>query len=604
MNDSKVCSSKEFDFTKLWITLLILFNLLLALGYWILKNREVAVFLVKHPIVILPYLIDSYGLFKILLAILIVIGFIPFIIAIPSSNKSKESRVVRGARIINNDKLKKIMTKTCVSEIDKQLKTSIRKRRKSKVVASVKEFLEKPDRIATAKKIYRRDKESYIRIGGIPMPRELENRGFFFFGDPGTGKSQSIKQALSVIKKRSDFRGIIFDRNGEMLKQFYNPSKDIIYNPFDRRSADWCHTYEKGVRPETIAEALIPPPLPGETPYFKYAARAVVGEIFRKANTNQQVYHMITKADEEVKSDLQGTLAARYVAEVKLAASVVSTAINYCKFYLYVNKPKNNKISFYNWAYHDDPRWIFVTLKENDAPVLKPLHSMLFELMLKGLLSNQNRRIKTAIIIDELGALNKLDSLKRLLNESRKFLGCPFLGTQTHAQIAEIYGDKETSILLQGTLVKLMLRCSDPETAEKMSTLIGKREILRYKTNYSETAATFRSPVSKTKTVVEDYNESFAVLPADVGNREDMEGYLKTKKFTAQVQVKYQEYPDLHPDFIDIQRSEDEEKSVDIDKKLEVNELVDIVRRSRLEVDELVNIVRRSRKKTLTRSHG
>ena len=133
---------------------------------------------------------------------------------------------------------------------------------------------------------------------------------------------------------------------------------------------------------------------------------------------------------------------------------------------------------------------------------------MLFELMLKGLLSNQNRKIKTAIIIDELGALNKLDSLKRLLNESRKFLGCPFLGTQTHAQIAEIYGDKETSILLQGTLVKLMLRCSDPETADKMAVLIGKREVLRYKTNQSKTAATFKSPASKTKTIVEDYSHS------------------------------------------------------------------------------------------------
>lgn len=568
MNDSKVSGNKELDFTKLWITLFILFDLLLALGYWMLKNLEVTAFLLQHPVVILPYLIDSYGIFRILLAILIIIGFIPFIIALPSTNKSKEPKVIRGARIIDNNKLKEIMVETCILEIDEQLKIAKRKLRKSKIGALVKETLEKPKRKATAKKIYRREKESYIQIGGIPMPRQLENRGFFFFGDPGTGKSQSIKQALSVIKKRPDFRGIIFDRNGEMLKQFYDPNKDIIYNPFDRRSADWCHVYEEGVRPETMAEALIPPPLPGETPYFKHAARVVVGEIFRKAKTNQQVYELITRSDEEVKSDLQGTLAARYVAEVKLASSVLSTAINYCKFYLYVDEPKSNKISFYNWAYHDDPRWIFVTLKENDAPVLKPLHSMLFELMLKGLLSNQNRKIKTAIIIDELGALNKLDSLKRLLNESRKFLGCPFLGTQTHAQIAEIYGDKETSILLQGTLVKLMLRCSDPETAEKMAVLIGKREVLRYKTNQSQTAATFSSPASKTKTTVEDYNESYAVLPADVGNREDMEGYLKTKKFTAQVQVKYQPYPDLHPDFVDIERSENEVKSIKVDKKI------------------------------------
>lgn len=534
----------KFDLSKLWITLFVLFNLLLLVGYWMLKNKEVSMFLIEHPIIILPYLIDNFGILKILLAVLIVIGFIPFIIALPSTKKSKKSQIIRGTEVIEGDNFKFIMENECITEIETELSQINRKLRKSK-------------RKTTAKKIYRRTEKQYIKIANISIPKKLENRGFFFFGDPGTGKSQSIKQALFVLKNRSDFRGIIFDRNGEMLKQFYDPSKDVIYNPFDGRSADWCHTYEKPVRPETMAEALVPPPLPGApNPFFQDAAGVVVGEIFRIAKTNQQVYQMLTKSDEEVKSDLEGTIASRYLADVKLASSVVSTANNYCKFYRYVIKPKNNKISFYNWALNDDPRWIFVTLKENDAPVLKPLHSMLFELMLKGLLSNQHRKLKTAILIDELGALNRLNSLGRLLSESRKFKGCPFLGTQTQAQITKIYGREETSILLQGTLIKLMLRCSDPETADTMAKLIGKREILRYKTNESKTAATFRSPASKTKSTVEDYNESFAVLPSEIQNRKDLEGYLKVGELASTVRVKYQPFPDIHQDFVDIKESE------------------------------------------------
>ena len=305
-----------------------------------------------------------------------------------------------------------------------------------------------------------------------------------------------------------------------------------------------------------MAEALIPPPLAGApNPFFQTAAGVVVGEIFRKAKNNQQVYQILTKRDEEVKSDLEGTIAQRYLAEIKLASSVVSTANNYCKFYRYIIHPKDQKISFYNWAYQDDSRWIFVTLKENDAAVLKPLHSMLFELMLKGLLSNQHRKLKTAIIIDELGALNRLDSLGRLLSESRKFKGCPFLGTQTQAQITKIYGREETSILLQGTLTKLMLRCSDPETADTMAKIIGKREILRYKTNESKTAATFKTPASKTKATVQDYNESFAVLSSEIQNRQDLNGYLKVGELISKVQVSYQKFPDIYPDFIDINQS-------------------------------------------------
>lgn len=536
---NNINKDKEFDLDKLWITLLLLFILLLLIGYWILKNKEIAGFLIEHPILILPYLIDKYGFLKLLLVIIIIIGFIPFIIALPSSKKSKNSVIVRGAEVTESDEFKIIMQNKCIAEIEKLLKSSKKK----------------PSRLrrqSLAKQVYERNKEEYIKIAGIPIPQNLENRGFFFFGDPGTGKSQSIKQALYAIKKRPDFRGIIFDRNGEMLKQFYDPNKDIIYNPFDERSVDWCHDYETGVRPETIAEALIPAPLAGTpNPFFQTAAGVVVGEIFRKAKNNQQVYQMLTQSDEEIKSNLDGTIAARYVADVKLASSVTSTANNYCKFYRYVGTPKKEKISFFNWAYHDDPRWIFVTLKENDAPVLKPLHSMLFELLLKGLLSNQHRKLKTAIIIDELGALNRLDSLGRLLSESRKFKGCPFLGTQTQAQITKIYGREETSILLQGTLIKLMLRCSDPETADTMSKLIGKREILRYKTNESKTAATFRSPASKTKSIVEDYNESFAILPSEIQNRPDLEGYLKVGELASKVQVTYRDFPDVHPDFVE-----------------------------------------------------
>jgi hypothetical protein len=96
-----------------------------------------------------------------------------------------------------------------------------------------------------------------------------------------------------------------------------------------------------------------------------------------------------------------------------------------------------------------------------------------------------------------------------------------------------------------------MLRCSDPETADTMAKLIGKHEILRYKTNHSKTAANFKSPASKTKTTVQDYNESFAVLPSEIQNQKDLYGYLKVGELAARVQVQYQPFSDRHPDFED-----------------------------------------------------
>ena len=118
----------------------------------------------------------------------------------------------------------------------------------------------------------------------MSIPAKLENRGFFMFGSPGTGKTQAISQMTDIISKRTDFRAIIFDRDGEMLEKFYDPRKDIIFNPFDARSVHWSHIHE-AARPETMAAALIPIESTKE-PFFSNAGRAVMAELFRQTNSN------------------------------------------------------------------------------------------------------------------------------------------------------------------------------------------------------------------------------------------------------------------------------------------------------------------------------
>ena len=522
------------NFSKILIASLILIIIFAGIGLWWLKNPRVAAFLVEHPIMILPYLIGKLGILKTALGLLFTIAIIPLILFIPDQQSNQKNQIIRGSFLSNPEHVKKIMKAQCRKEDSRH---------------------------------------RHIQIGNIPLPQKLENRGFFFFGDPGTGKSQSIKQVVSVFKTRSDIRGIVFDRNGEMLREFYDPKKDLIYNPFDQRSVHWSHVNElnAGVRVETIAEALIPPPLKTDpNPFFPVAAAVVLGELYRISTNNQNLYQRLIKSHDEMRSDLRGSLAERYLIDAKLASSVVSSANNFCKFYRYIQTPKDKNISFYNWGLQNDPRWLFISLKENDAPLLIPLYSMLFELMLKGLLSNENRQLKTAIIIDELGALQRLDSLGRLLSESRKFGGCPILGTQTPAQITKIYGKEDTSILLQGTSTKLMLRCSDPITSEDMAKIIGKSEELRYKTNFSQTAPNMKSLGSKTRSTVQEFKEAYRVLPSEIQNLPDLQGFLKTIDvnydsnqggLTTSVKVPIVNFKGRHQSFIPLS-----ENSIDLTK--------------------------------------
>ncbi|WP_052055361.1 type IV secretion system DNA-binding domain-containing protein [Myxosarcina sp. GI1] len=474
----------------------------LLLILWGVQNQEVALMLIEHPQLILPYLIDKFGLLKLILGVLGIIFFLWLLLNSSNGNNN----VLRGAKVVPRRQLKRILNRQPKPKQQPQLK-----------------------------------------LAEMPIPVEYENRGFFIVGSPGSGKTQAISQMVAVLKQRSDFRGIVFDRGGEMLEKFYDSDRDIIFNPFDARSCHWTHHYES-VRPETMAAGLIPLESSKE-PFFATAGRAIMAELFRQTQSNQELWTLLQSNLATLSSFVSGTLAARYLEEKKVATSVLSTVANYSEFYRSLLQPQNKALSFSDWGASDNRRWIFITLREDEAELLKPLYSLVFELMLRGLLSNEQRIRKTAIVIDELGALNKLPSLHRLLSESRKYKGCPILGTQTEAQITRTYGKENTRIILQGTKTKLMLNCADPQTAETMAAIIGKQESM-YTTN-NRSRSHNRGGMGRTSSQNEQLRESYAVLPSELQDLPDLRGYFKLASLpAAMVRVKVKRFPALSQRFI------------------------------------------------------
>jgi hypothetical protein len=469
---------------------------LIFLLNWAVKNPQIALTLAEQPQLILPYLVEQIGWFWLIIGIMGIIGLLWLLIVVGGDHNS---HVVRGAKIVSSHKLRN-----------------------------------------TLKKQPKLKHQPQLELAGMPIPTTYENRGFFLVGSPGSGKTQAISQMVAVLKQRTDFRGIVFDRGGELLEKFSDPSKDLIFNPLDGRTCHWTHVDEPA-RPETMAAGLIPMGFSKE-PFFSTAGRAVMAELFRRTQSNAELFELLQSRVETLSSFLSGTLAARYLEEPKVATSVLSTVANYCQFYSALIEPQGQTLSFYRWGASDSSRWIFITLRENDAELFKPLYSLAFELMLKGLLSHEQRRRKTAIVIDELGALNQLPSLHRLLSESRKFLGCPILGTQTEAQITKIYGREDTRIILQGTKTKLILNCADPQTAETMARIIGKQESVYLTSNRSR--STHRGGQNRTVSENEQIKESYAVLPAQLQDLPDLRGYFKIAGLpAAAVRVKVKKFP-------------------------------------------------------------
>lgn len=59
------------------------------------------------------------------------------------------------------------------------------------------------------------------------------------------------------LKEKTDYRGIILDRNGELLKRLFDPALDIIFSPNeDARSLEWCHETESVIGGEIMQSPL------------------------------------------------------------------------------------------------------------------------------------------------------------------------------------------------------------------------------------------------------------------------------------------------------------------------------------------------------------
>jgi hypothetical protein len=90
------------------------------------------------------------------------------------------------------------------------------------------------------------------------------------------------------------------------------------------------------------------------------------------------------------------------------------------------------------------------------------------------------------MIVDEAHALGRMPALNAALTEGRKFGLRVILGTQNKSQFREHYGDN-ASTMLSASVLKIVFRCNEPESARWVSELIGEDE--REKTRISTTAS-------------------------------------------------------------------------------------------------------------------
>jgi len=275
-------------------------------------------------------------------------------------------------------------------------------------------------------------KDSYS-IAGITYPARGETEHLMLAGTTGTGKTVVIKDLLRQIKERGD-KAIVYDYTGAFIEGYYDPEKDIIINPFDKRSKSWCllNEVDDEAEFETIAEALIGGSDAISDPFWPNGARLIFSELcklqYRKGNLKtQDLYKYFSLSVKKLNKLLKNTLARNFTdtKSEKTTLSLLMLKTTYLQGLQYIEN-KNDNFSIKKWLLdREQNNILFLSTKSSLHSTVQPLISAMMDIGINNLgeLPVGNKS-KTWVIFDEVASLNHLPSLEKGLTVSRNFGGC------------------------------------------------------------------------------------------------------------------------------------------------------------------------------------
>ena len=366
-----------------------------------------------------------------------------------------------------------------------------------------------------------------ITVAGVPMPLAIETLHLLVSGSTGAGKSVLIREMVYSALLRGD-RIIVADPNGDMLSKFHR-QRDVILNPYDRRSVGWAvfNEIRRDYDWHRFALSLVPRGQTKEEEEWCSYARLLLRETGRKLALIGQpsisrLFRWTTiEKPADLKSFLSGTAAeSLFVGAEKALASA--------RFVLSSKLPEhlampNGDFSLRSWL--EDPRGgnLFITWREDMAEALRPLISAWVDVLCTSILSvGEDRTRRTWLFLDELASLEKLASLEDAATKGRKSGLRIVAGLQSTAQLDKIYGRDEAQTLRScfRSLAVLGGAKTDPKTCEDMSLALGEHEVERdsFSRSHGLRGDSTSSQIQRTRERV--------VLPSEIASLPDLTGYV------------------------------------------------------------------------------
>lgn len=370
-------------------------------------------------------------------------------------------------------------------------------------------------------------------LAGVPFPPNAVEAQTAICGTVGVGKTTSIKELLNTIRENGG-RAIIYDKMGGLLTDYYDPSTDIVINPFDARSVAWS-PFNEARTPEAfaqIAEVMIPDKPDAGDPFwsqtarlvFEYVARSLVKTKGHPTNADLRRAVMEIPAD-ELQALIENTPGAHFFGKhiEKTAAGIRANMIAELRFLEFL-RDDGEPFSIREWVVEEKPGFVFLTGDAEHSAATRNIISTIFEVGANALMTCEEQRNPSVwFFLDEVPSLNKLPFLVSKLAEIRQFGGAFVLGFQVYSQLEYVYGEKGAQSISGNLNNRIVFNTPDARTAKVFSDSLGFEDLVESRENITVGAHATRDGVG----FMQNRIERAIVTPSQIQALPQFEAYVR-----------------------------------------------------------------------------
>jgi len=324
---------------------------------------------------------------------------------------------------------------------------------------------------------------TYLQLAQVPLPVALESTHMLLLDPQGGRRADLLSPLLSAWRERGD-TVIITDRGGQLLRQHFNRETDFVFNPFDQRCVGWLPTLE--VHDAQSAQAMARAMLPDNPDVELLAdARALVAGVLTSLHASGRLaykdflYQVQVASSGELSVLLQGTSLAHTLTDEAQFQAIRAVLSTYLVGYDHL-LPAKEPFCVSEMVQAEHSGVLFLPYLPEQLPTCARTMACLLDTALRAMLGQtESTERRVWVVLDDLGALSKVQSLHQALVEVGPLGGCLVLGLDTletsPAPASQVPPEAafDPSVLLAHTGVQLARAGMDVTTAKRLSAGFG-----------------------------------------------------------------------------------------------------------------------------------